>query len=181
MRNKGAGVPVPVGKNLEAGGEEDEDADAAGDVDEDGEAIEVFKKGDVIGEGCIVNDELVRAVPSSSPSLSSTPATPMPGHYGMSGASAGTKPRYEVMRKLGTGSYGFVYLVREVLSRTPPSDDGGHCAAVGKLDFEDGYFGHQLRSSTEYGREYAIKVLSKANLDEEALAAQLFEVCHRCR
>lgn len=31
-----------------------------------------------------------------------------------------------------------------------------------------------------YGKEYAIKVLSKANLDEEALDAQLFEVSSTC-
>jgi hypothetical protein len=30
--------------------------------------------------------------------------------------------------------------------------------------------------SAEYGREYAIKLLSKADLDEEELAAQLTEV-----
>ena len=29
---------------------------------------------------------------------------------------------------------------------------------------------------SKYGREYAIKVLSKGNLDEEALSAQMFEV-----
>ena len=79
---------------------------------------------------------------------------------------------FEVVRKLGTGSYAVVYLVREVLSRPQPSDDG-HAATLGRMDFDDVSSGH---SSTEYGREYAIKVLSKANLDQEALTAQLFEV-----
>lgn len=79
---------------------------------------------------------------------------------------------FEVVRKLGTGSYAVVYLVREVLSRPIPSDDG-HATALGRMDLDDGSFGNQ---STEYGREYAIKVLSKANLDEDALTAQRFEV-----
>jgi hypothetical protein len=33
-----------------------------------------------------------------------------------------------------------------------------------------------LQPPTEYGREYAIKLLSKADLDEEELVAQLTEV-----
>lgn len=78
---------------------------------------------------------------------------------------------FEVVRRLGAGSYAVVYLVREVLYRPPPSDDG-HMSTVGLMDMDD-----KFRPSTVYGREYAIKCLSKANLDEEALAAQMSEVC----
>ncbi|KAG6375430.1 kinase-like protein [Boletus reticuloceps] len=75
----------------------------------------------------------------------------------------------KVVRKLGTGSYAVVYLVREVLSRAQPSEDG-HC---GIMDF--GELPHS-KSYITYGRDFALKCLSKANLDQEALAAQMTEV-----
>ncbi|RDX50141.1 kinase-like protein [Lentinus brumalis] len=119
--------------------------------------VDVLSQGDLVGEGLPLQGEIVSRVPisSSEPRVDyDEPAK-----------------EFEVVRKLGTGSYAVVYLVREVLSRPLPSDDG-HGISVGRMDLDDGYFGNQ---STEYGREYAIKVLSKANLDEEALSAQLFE------
>jgi hypothetical protein len=64
-----------------------------------------------------------------------------------------------------------VYHVREVLAHKPISEDGH--SLLGRMDFDDSA---SRRSSVEYGREYAIKCLSKANLDEEALEAQTFEV-----
>ncbi|KAI0690200.1 hypothetical protein C8T65DRAFT_711702 [Cerioporus squamosus] len=117
--------------------------------------VDVLSQGDLVGEGLYLQGEIVTRVPisSSEPRVDyDEPAK-----------------EFEVVRKLGTGSYAVVYLVREVLSRPLPSDDGH---AIGRMDLDDGYFGNQ---STEYGREYAIKVLSKANLDEDALTAQLFE------
>ncbi|KAG0706064.1 kinase-like protein [Suillus ampliporus] len=82
-----------------------------------------------------------------------------------------TAKEFQVVRRLGTGSYAVVYLVREVLSRPPtnPVSDDGH---VGVLDLD-------LPSTTQpvvYGRNFALKVLSKANLDSDALTAQLTEV-----
>jgi serine/threonine protein kinase len=78
---------------------------------------------------------------------------------------------FQVVRRLGTGSYAVVYLVREVLYRTLPSEDG-HMSLVGPMDL-DGKIGYP---TIEYGRDYAIKCLSKANLDNDALAAQMSEV-----
>lgn len=122
-------------------------------------AMDVLAQGDVVGEGLILQGETIVRVPigSSEPRIDDEPAN-----------------EFEVVRTLGTGSYAVVYLVREVLSRsTSPSSDDEHGAAVaGSMELDDGYFGH---APTRYGREYAIKLLSKANLDEDALAAQLFE------
>ncbi|KAI0930605.1 hypothetical protein AcV5_007273 [Taiwanofungus camphoratus] len=119
--------------------------------------MDVLAAGDLVGEGLSLQGEPIARVPMSA----SDPRTDYDG----------LAAEFEVVRRLGTGSYAVVYLVREVLSRPAPSDDG-HCAAVGRMDFDDAV---SARQSTEYGREYAIKLLSKANLDEDALAAQLFE------
>lgn len=81
----------------------------------------------------------------------------------------GLANEFEVVRKLGTGSYAVVYLVREVLSRTQPSEDG-HCGA---LDLGDAT---RSKSYVTYGRDFALKCLSKANLDQDAIAAQMTEV-----
>ncbi|KAI0769679.1 hypothetical protein BD413DRAFT_493330 [Trametes elegans] len=119
--------------------------------------VDVLSQGDLVGEGLYLQGEVISRVPisASEPRVDyDEPAT-----------------EFEVVRKLGSGSYAVVYLVREVLSRPQASDDG-HAIAIGRMDLDDGSPGNQ---STEYGREYAIKVLSKANLDEEALDAQLFE------
>ncbi|KAH9938922.1 kinase-like protein, partial [Amylocystis lapponica] len=87
--------------------------------------VDVLSQGDLVGEGLSLQGETISRVPR-------TPSEPRVDY---------DEPakEFEVVRKLGTGSYAVVYLVREVLSRAPPSDDG-HVAAL----------------------------LSKANLDEEA-------------
>lgn len=77
-----------------------------------------------------------------------------------------TAKEFQVVRRLGTGSYAVVYLVREVLSRKPISEDGH----VGFLDLDP------TPPPIVYGRNFALKVLSKANLDSAALTAQLTEV-----
>ena len=124
---------------------------------------------------------------------------------------------FEVVRKLGSGSYAVVYLVREVLSRPSVelgdekercrgSDEGcfeytGEYWAedldspgrdvdddVSDLDSDEGYanwrndsdgvFGSRRRKQKRvYGREYAVKCLSKAGMDDEAVRAQMVEVC----
>ncbi|KAH9855258.1 kinase-like protein [Lenzites betulinus] len=119
--------------------------------------VDVLSQGDLVGEGLCLQGEAITRVPISA-------SEPRVDH---------DEPakEFEVVRKLGSGSYAVVYLVREVLSRPQPSDDG-HAITIGRMDLDDGSPGNQ---STDYGREYAIKVLSKANLDEEALEAQLFE------
>ncbi|KAI0790653.1 hypothetical protein C8Q75DRAFT_806056 [Abortiporus biennis] len=136
--------------------------------------VDVLSQGDLVGEGLPLQGEIIRRVPigQSSPSSPREPQSPVSTRV----VTDYNEParEFEVVRKLGTGSYAVVYLVREVLYRSPPSDDG-HCAAVGKLDLDESYFNLPGRSSVEYGQEYAVKVLSKANLDEDALDAQLFE------
>ena len=59
---------------------------------------------------------------------------------------------------------------REVLCRSPPFEDD-HFYPGGRLEFDD--VSVSRSPPTEYGREYAIKFLSKADLDEEELVAQL--------
>jgi serine/threonine protein kinase len=83
-----------------------------------------------------------------------------------------TAREFQVVRRLGTGSYAVVYLVREVMSRPPsnPVSDDGH---VGILDLD---LSPTSSPPIVYGRDFALKVLSKANLDDAALTAQLTEV-----
>ena len=111
----------------------------------------------------------------------------------------------EVVRRLGAGSYAIVYLVREVLYHPPPGvldDLNAHCAfgrprrlseeleswdVPSELDLESDPLeldGMRRKKDVDgeanrvyYGKEYAVKVLSKAGMDEEALEAQLVEVC----
>ncbi|CAL1707682.1 unnamed protein product [Somion occarium] len=132
---------------------------------------DVLSAGELVGEGLSLQGEIVRKVPIPAPHSDCANEDPA--------------PEFEVVRKLGTGSYAVVYLVREVLGRTivsgsPSSSVDGHIAAVGRMDFdsesEDGHgFIRKEKEERIYGREYAVKVLSKANLDEDALEAQLFE------
>ncbi|VDC03633.1 unnamed protein product [Peniophora sp. CBMAI 1063] len=122
------------------------------DVDEDEDGIaDVLYNGDSVGP--LLLGQPLR--PARLPNAADLPPSP------------DQPPRdaeYEVVRKLGTGSYAVVYLVREVLDR--PLSDDGH---VGSLDMDG------QTDRIVYGKEYALKLLSKANLDDEALAAQLFE------
>ncbi|KAF9474565.1 Pkinase-domain-containing protein [Pholiota conissans] len=110
---------------------------------------DVLFKGDVVGDGFYLQGEQIRTV-SNAAAHHSEPAA-----------------EFEVIKQLGTGSYAVVYLVQEVLSRPPPSDDGH--MSIASMDFEG-------PKEVVYGRKYAIKCLSKANLDEEALAVQMSEV-----
>jgi serine/threonine protein kinase len=111
----------------------------------------------------------------------------------------------EVMRRLGAGSYAVVYLVREVFSRESQQRLEEYnrkrrmSGIVDELEFwgkevldegdvfeysDDGLLnlegrkkgGVQDGGKVWYGKEYAIKVLSKVGMDEEALEAQLVEV-----
>jgi hypothetical protein len=122
---------------------------------------DVLAPGEVVGEGCLLQGEPIRLVSISSQSdVDDDPQL------------TGPAQEFEVVRRLGSGSYAVVYLVKEVLSRSLPSEDG-HMSMIGPMEFD----GNPIRGSeTIYGREYAVKCLSKANLDEEALDAQLTEV-----
>nr|GAT57756.1 kinase-like protein [Mycena chlorophos] len=112
---------------------------------------DVLSPGDIVGEGVELQGELIRLV---------------------SGSITGPAREFEVVRRLGAGSYAVVYEVLEVVDRALPSEDG-HSSMMGHMELD----GKHARSpSTTYGRQYAIKCLSKANLDDEALRAQMDEV-----
>lgn len=122
---------------------------------------DVFYPGDIVGEDALLQGEPIRLVSIGSTSQSCAADYVEPAK------------EFEVVRRLGTGSYAVVYLVREVLSRSPSSDDGhGHISLLGSMEMD----GPISQQGTEYGREFAIKCLSKANLDDDALAAQMSEV-----
>lgn len=144
-------IPVPSAK-----GPTQSQASSASSILED-----VLAPGDIVGESCLLQGETIRLV-----SISSNPEA----EDGDLELREPTK-EFEVVRRLGSGSYAVVYLVKEVLSRSLPSEDGH--MSIGSMEFDGNL---SRRSETVYGREYAIKCLSKANLDEEALDAQLTEV-----
>lgn len=126
-------------------------------------ADDILSPGDIVGDGIPLQGELLHLVPNQS-----AEQAPFADYLAS---------EFQVVKKLGTGSYAVVYLVREVLSRSPPSEDD-HVYPGGRLEFDDI---SSMRAPTEYGREYAIKLLSKADLDEEDLYAQLSEVtCPLC-
>lgn len=113
-----------------------------------------------MGEGISLQGELLRLAPNHS-----AEQAPVADYQELA-------PEFQVVRKLGTGSYAVVYLVREVLSRSPPSEDD-HVYPGGRLEFDDA----ASMRSTEYGREYAVKLLSKADIDELTEVTCL--LCHR--
>ena len=80
-----------------------------------------------------------------------------------------------MVRTLDTGSYAIVYHVREVFNRSLPSEDD-HIHRGGLLELDGA---SAARSpTTEFSREYAIKLLSKVDLDEELVSRPLRYVPH---
>jgi serine/threonine protein kinase len=118
---------------------------------------DVLQPGDVVGEGVELQGETIRLVSPIEVKDGKEPAR-----------------EFEVVRRLGAGSYTVVYQVLEVLERAPPSEDD-HSSMMGHMEIDGKY---SRSPSTMYGREYTIKCLSKANLNDEALMAQMDEV--RC-
>lgn len=105
---------------------------------------DVLAPGDIIGEGLRLHGNVVRRVPI--PASSARPSREEPA------------PTFEIVRLLDSGSDSAVYLVREVLYRAPTtsasSDDG--------MESDTSLDGHNeldIGVESEYGREYAIKVL----------------------
>ncbi|TFK54304.1 kinase-like protein [Heliocybe sulcata] len=125
---------------------------------------DILYPGDVVGEGLELDGETVRLVPIDEATHVLSTCAPQDAQEPVR--------EFEVMRRLGTGSYAVVYLVREVLSRSSFSDNGH---MLGAMELDDAFSAKSL-GRVEYGREFAIKCLSKANLDEEALEAQMTEV-----
>jgi hypothetical protein len=116
---------------------------------------DVLAIGDLVAQGGTLQGETIRLVSIRGTTSPSELAT-----------------EFLVKKRLGHGSYAVVYLVQEVLHRSPPSDDG-HMPTMGVMELDGKTPAH---SETVYGREYAMKCLSKANLDDEDLAAQMSEV-----
>jgi serine/threonine protein kinase len=138
---------------------------------------EVLQQGDIVAPGALLQGEPIHllSIPSAfGPSFSATTAED-------TAQDSGPVRELEVVRRLGTGSYAVVYLVRELLDR--PSSDGDNSSEEGllgpiDLDAPLADIEHPgSKTASRYGKEYAIKCLSKANLDEDALYSQLSEVC----
>jgi hypothetical protein len=107
---------------------------------------DVLSPGDVVGEGIQLQGDAVRIVSVHPTDQSEAFAQEL-----------------EVVRCLGIGSHAVVYHVREVLYRIPSEGTDSNGALIS-------------HASVEYGRDFAIKCLSKVNLDGQALAAQMTEV-----
>ncbi|KAJ7874711.1 hypothetical protein B0H14DRAFT_2717247 [Mycena olivaceomarginata] len=108
---------------------------------------DVLQPGDVVGEGVELQGETIRLVSPTDARNSAEPAR-----------------EFEVVRRLGAGSYAVVYQVLEVLERALPSEDG-HSSMMGHMDLDG-----------KHSPLVVYTCLSKANLDDEAITAQMDEV-----
>lgn len=125
-----------------------------------------FFPGDVIGEGLYFHNERVHPLPVSAKNHDNDDDLNAPS------------TKFEIVMDLGAGSYAVVYQVRKILSGHPPLKRSALLTSRVNLD--------EIRSSptpVRYGRDYALKCISKINLDKDALRAQMLEVCgaHFCR
>ncbi|KAK8845390.1 hypothetical protein IAR55_006103 [Kwoniella newhampshirensis] len=138
-----------VDDSMDIGGEDDAGVEQtwSGLSDASRSVEDILTQGTIIGEGLTFQGEVV--MPAIGKSYAGGEEVGMPLRRGGSEATKVTrgdgrseKKRYEVVRRLGTGSYAVVYLVRE--------RGGRH-------------------------REFALKCLSKQDLEEEQIETQLFE------
>jgi hypothetical protein len=106
---------------------------------------DILSPGDIVGEGIPLQAEPLCLVPNQSVDQAIA-------DYQESAR------KFEVVRKLGTCSYAIVYLVREILSYFPLSEDDHTYPA-----------GHH--PSREYGRKYTLKSLFKAALNKNEFTA----------
>lgn len=113
---------------------------------------DVLVPGDIVGEGSFLKGHVLRLVANNHHATDQQPAV-----------------EFQVIKELGKGSYAVVYLVQEILSK-PDNYSNDHISTIGLMDLD-------VPNSTCYGRKFAIKCLSKANLDQDALALQMSEVC----
>lgn len=124
---------------------------------------DILSEGDVIGVGDELHGEVIELVPipTSAPRPEQNPPA----------------PRLEVVGKLGAGSYAVVYLVKEIVSRTPIERPASPSSADGDLSMmSDSSDDSRPRYRYTYGREFAVKCLAKGNLSPEELEIQMFEV-----
>jgi hypothetical protein len=125
----------------------------------------VLSQGDIVGEGISLQGEVLH-FPGFNQSAKRPPVN----------NDERVARRFEVIRKLGTGSYAAVYLVREVFSRSSLSEDD-HIDPLGLPELGNSA---SMRPRMKYGREYTVELIFKAKLNEEELLWLLTEVCFRC-
>ena len=114
-------------------------------------SIEGLSPGDIVGEGIELYGEPVRRVTTAghAPERDHEPSR-----------------SFEVVRRLATGDFRSVYLVRELRCHDTGSKDN---------DINDTFVrGEDLR---EYGNKYVLKVLDTEDLDEDARAGYESKVC----
>jgi hypothetical protein len=124
---------------------EQEDEEAFFDDDE--EQLIVFEEGDMLGPGFYHQGHRIVDFFSDKNEPAVEPL------------------QLEVVRQLGVGSYAIVYLVRQVLYDPPEWDEGD------EYDWED----EPQRPTRIYGKEFALKCLSKADLTEDLEEVQKYE------
>ncbi|KZV85887.1 Pkinase-domain-containing protein [Exidia glandulosa HHB12029] len=123
---------------------------------------DLLAAGDIIGDGLVLNGEPITRVDLPTPDHIRNHGDDEPGQH------------FEVVRKLGSGSYAVVYLVREYFGPLD-SHSSEDVFAAGDIELDGAPAEAQRPSSPRYGREFAIKCLSKENLTQESLQAQLVE------
>ncbi|KAG8720405.1 hypothetical protein FRC08_000353 [Ceratobasidium sp. 394] len=132
---------------------------------------DILGEGDVVGDGVMLNGEPVAVIDHGRDPV-------------LDGPQNGAQARYEIVKKLGSGSYATVFLAREILAEPVPPNDTD-------LPFEwngsdDAHADPDMTIRTPglsptptgrtYGRPFAIKCLSRASLTTpESLAVQMLE------
>ena len=131
------------------------------------EVEDVLAPGDIVGRGSLLKGDVVTLLPTCN--------------------DEDEDEQFQVIKELGKGSYAVVYLVHQVprgasdpcsassrvWSNTDSSEDG---QILGHMDSEEPLVKPIHHPTKTYGRNFAIKCLSKANLDKEELDVQMAEV-----
>ena len=117
--------------------------------DDDDEVCDIFKLGDIFGEGYDFQGQTVRSVELGIESQQRLTDRPK---------------KMEVVKKLGTGSYAAVYAMKEILEHDSDEDD-----------FELSGVPNKSSSRNGQPRVFALKALSKKNLDDSQLEIQMYE------
>ncbi|QRV82644.1 kinase domain protein [Ceratobasidium sp. AG-Ba] len=132
---------------------------------------DILGEGDVVGGGAYLNGELLTAIEHI-------------GAFVPDGPRDGSQARFEIVKKLGSGSYATVFLAREILAEPAPPNDtdlpfewNGSDDAHADPDQTIRTPGPSPTSTGRtYGRNFAIKCLSRASLNTpESLAVQMLE------
>ncbi|TIB36616.1 hypothetical protein E3P86_02438 [Wallemia ichthyophaga] len=118
---------------------------------DDDQGCDIFKLGDVFGEGYDFQGQPVRSVELGTQTQQRLTDRPK---------------KMEVVKKLGTGSYAAVYAMKEILQSDHDSDED---------DFELSGVPNKNVNKGGQPRMFALKALSKKNLDDSQLEIQMYE------